>query len=130
MLWPCPAPLATSLLIVSQLGSISIPEPRQIVAHPAEVGADEAGPRVLAENVLLLAHDLLPGRVDLGVAIAIGSLDELQQPLVVLVLGEPEGSRLAGVDQDRDAQLAALGPDRIEPGVVDRNPLAGAVLCR
>ena len=41
-----------------------------------------------------------------------------------LVLRLEEGLRLGRVDENRDAEIAALLPDRVEPRVVDRDALA------
>lgn len=88
------------------------------------MGVDEDGAGMLAEDVVLLGHQLLPGGIGGGIAVALGFLLQFQPAFVVGVLRLPERGRFAGMDQHRDAQLAAFGPDGIEAGIVDRHPRA------
>ncbi len=75
---------------------------------------------VAPEERVLFGDQGAPSRdVVRGVAPAAGDLDQLVEPLVVLVLRLPEGRWIGGVDQHRDAQPRAGGEDRVEPRIVD-----------
>jgi hypothetical protein len=51
----------------------------------------------------------------------VGVLGELEQALVVAVGRGEEGARVTGVDDDGPAESAAEVPERVDPGVVDRD---------
>src|SRR5687767_1534384 len=101
---------------------------REIPTEPAEVGVDERRPRMLFEKAVLLGDDGRPRRVFAGRAGALGTLLELEPPLVGLVVRLEELARLRGVDEYGDAQLARLAPHGIEARIVDGNAFSRPIL--
>src|SRR5688572_19336408 len=89
---------------------------------------DEHRPGMLAEHAMLLGDDRRPGRVFAWRTCPLGALLELQPTLVVLVVRLEELPRLRGVNEDGNAELARLPPERVETRIVDGNPLPRTVL--
>src|SRR5206468_11257414 len=85
----------------------------EIEGHAAEVRADERRLRMLRNNVVALEDYLLTTR-HLRVAVVLVALRT--GPVVEAVVGErvPVLFGVGCMDQDRQPQLAALGPEGIE----------------
>src|SRR5690606_33501920 len=102
---------------------------REVVPEPAQVCIDEFRFRVTSEYIVLLGYDGLPLYRVVVVPTARTKF-KLQPSFVVRIHGLPERAWIRRMNQYRNAQLAALVPDRPDPRIIDPDPLALAVAHR
>ena len=108
----------------------------EILGGTADVGADERGPRVGAEEPVegrqqsskrgharVIGPVVRPGRPE----VPVGMLVELLPALVRRIERLEECDRVRDMDHDRQAELGRGRPERVEPGVVDRHEPAVGV---
>src|SRR5258708_21163338 len=85
---------------------------------------------MFAENMMLLGHHGLEGRVIFGRPVPARLLLEFEPSLIVLIFWAPEWRWLTGMDKNRNPELTALCPNGIKPWVIGGNPFSVIVLVR
>src|SRR5262245_4962443 len=89
---------------------------------PSHVGGHEGGPRISTNEIVPLPHELLESRMLVRTDIPVRKERELQPALVAVVVRLIELLRITGVNEHRKPEPGGGRPDRIEIGIVEREP--------
>ena len=92
--------------------------------------ADEDRVRMSRDDAVALLEDFLFRWEPVAVERPVGPETQRVDSLIVAVHGREEGLGVGDVDHHRDSEFAALGPYRIDPGIVHRHDLAVLVANR